>query len=1378
MTGLETVYVPAEAYDDYSAAYKSYLPSGARLQSSGTEGDFQIDDGVLTVYLGQGGEVVIPEGVTAIGTSAFQNCTTLTKVTIPGSVTSIGSYAFKGCTGLEEVVFPEGLTNIESCAFSGCTALSSVALPESLTGIGASAFSGCTGLTELSLPTALTTIGASAFSGCTGLTELSLPTALTTIGNYAFSECTGLTGGLTIPGSVTSIGQYAFQDCTGLDGKLVIEGGAKTIGIYAFYNCGKLSGVELGNGVTGIGNSAFQNCTGMTGDLVIPDSVTSIGASAFDNCSGFKGTLTLSANLSSLGTYAFRNCSGFSGELVIPDTLTGIPQAAFSGMSGISSLVFGENVSSIYTYFSSSSSLAYYHALYGMTGVKEVTFTGLTVPKLTNSVSPFYYMTGLETIFVPAQAYDAYVSAYSSYAGSSVVFSSDFLQAKPTNFKAEKLYSQSAVLSWNPHTSERVVGYTVFRDGEVIGTTTECSFTDRELVTGRAYSYSVQGYTEEGDTTSATELTVTPAGPNILDIKTGNSLNKINDSSRTISIYVSNSKNLQPLGDERTTGKLYYVNQNDQILIGEAELSATLGSASTGVYTIDWDISVFEDGEYELLFVLTDVDGESDEYSETVTIDRSVPEQIVGVTAIGDVQVIYLTWAISTEADTTIYRIYRRAESDEAFRLIAQINNRNTLNYTDSNVKTDRIYYYYVVGVNGFGQEGEASEIAGATLSSDTEAPTVTKLTPVNASFLSKTVKFTLTAEDNVSVTSAALYYSVDNSETWNLLAELSAGNFSATLDTTKLPDGIIHVKGVAYDAAGNESSPLTYVYSVDNTGPEQVQGLAYESTNVTVTLSWNDVADEDIRYYRVEQRDSDGSYHTVSDVYSTLGVNIYNLTPETRYTYRVVGYDTQGNRGTPSDDITAVTLGDTTAPVVTKIQPTSGYYSTGINLSITATDEYNVARILVQTSADAMNWDDIYTETYTGISKSRTLSYVLSLENYPEGLLYVRAIATDTSGNESDSGVNAPYVQHMVDRTAPAAPDSVKATGNSGYIEVSWVQGSETDLHQYAVYRAEAEDGAYSLLKDSIAATNYIDRNVKEGVVYYYKVAVDDVAGNVSEYSAVVSAEVIRDTDPPEIYSVYPESGSKLGLGFKTISVLAIDNNCLAKVLVEYSHDGENYSTLLEKTGINAYNITLSADIPVAEFADGDTVYVRFSAEDASGNTCGDDVRTYSIDAVAPSVKAAQAEFTGKDVYISWTGYEEEDLSVYRIYRKTGLTGSYSLFAQRQAVNGQEEYYCYDSNLADEAITYYYKIEAVDRCGNASSIATNAVTLPDRSLPTPVISCETTQEIGVEYFIDASLSKDNTGIVSYLFDFGDGTTSTAVKPVHVYGDTGEYTIS
>jgi len=39
-------------------------------------------------------DLVIPDGVTSIGQSAFYNCSGLTSVTIPNSVTSIGEYAF------------------------------------------------------------------------------------------------------------------------------------------------------------------------------------------------------------------------------------------------------------------------------------------------------------------------------------------------------------------------------------------------------------------------------------------------------------------------------------------------------------------------------------------------------------------------------------------------------------------------------------------------------------------------------------------------------------------------------------------------------------------------------------------------------------------------------------------------------------------------------------------------------------------------------------------------------------------------------------------------------------------------------------------------------------------------------------------------------------------------------------------------------------------------------------------------------------------------------------------------------------------------------------------------------------------------------------
>lgn len=64
--------------------------------------DFIIENGVLTKYVGPGGEVVIPDGVTSIGDSAFSYCIALTSVTIPEGVTSIGGWAFFQCARLKK----------------------------------------------------------------------------------------------------------------------------------------------------------------------------------------------------------------------------------------------------------------------------------------------------------------------------------------------------------------------------------------------------------------------------------------------------------------------------------------------------------------------------------------------------------------------------------------------------------------------------------------------------------------------------------------------------------------------------------------------------------------------------------------------------------------------------------------------------------------------------------------------------------------------------------------------------------------------------------------------------------------------------------------------------------------------------------------------------------------------------------------------------------------------------------------------------------------------------------------------------------------------------------------------------------------------------
>ena len=154
--------------------------------------DFVIEDGVLKKYTGTGGDVVIPDGVTSIGDSAFYSCRSLTSITIPDGVTSIGDRAFWGCSSLTSVTIPDSVTSIGDRAFNSCSSLTSITIPDSVTSIGKEAFEWCSSLTNITIPNSVTSIGACAFEGCYNLTSLIIPDSVTSIGDNALYGCSKL----------------------------------------------------------------------------------------------------------------------------------------------------------------------------------------------------------------------------------------------------------------------------------------------------------------------------------------------------------------------------------------------------------------------------------------------------------------------------------------------------------------------------------------------------------------------------------------------------------------------------------------------------------------------------------------------------------------------------------------------------------------------------------------------------------------------------------------------------------------------------------------------------------------------------------------------------------------------------------------------------------------------------------------------------------------------------------------------------------------------------------------------------------------------------------------------------------------------------------
>ena len=70
--------------------------------------------------------IVLPNGMTTISKSGFDDYTNLQTIIIPESVTSIGERAFYYCSNLTSITIPESVTSIGDGAFYGCSRLKTI----------------------------------------------------------------------------------------------------------------------------------------------------------------------------------------------------------------------------------------------------------------------------------------------------------------------------------------------------------------------------------------------------------------------------------------------------------------------------------------------------------------------------------------------------------------------------------------------------------------------------------------------------------------------------------------------------------------------------------------------------------------------------------------------------------------------------------------------------------------------------------------------------------------------------------------------------------------------------------------------------------------------------------------------------------------------------------------------------------------------------------------------------------------------------------------------------------------------------------------------------------------------------------------------------
>ena len=202
-------------------------------------------------------EMTIRDDIVCIFPSAFLNCSNLTKLTtksgkeinLPESnIETVDNVTFisvklqtdsQGYSTITNITIPNGLTAIPTSALRNCTSLPNITIPQSIKTIGESAFENCRALKNVTIPDSVITVGKAVFSDCVSLESVTIGKNVTTIKGEAFYNCTN--SGLTIDiskSNVTSIEDMAFYNVNNIkineDQNLLDDGrhwGAKNVTI-------------------------------------------------------------------------------------------------------------------------------------------------------------------------------------------------------------------------------------------------------------------------------------------------------------------------------------------------------------------------------------------------------------------------------------------------------------------------------------------------------------------------------------------------------------------------------------------------------------------------------------------------------------------------------------------------------------------------------------------------------------------------------------------------------------------------------------------------------------------------------------------------------------------------------------------------------------------------------------------------------------------------------------------------------------------------------------------------------------------------------------------------------------------------------------------
>lgn len=355
--------------------------------------EYIVKYGELLKYTGCEKTVIVPSGVTRIGTGAFWSNLAIEKVILPEGVECICGDAFVYCENLKNVNIPSSVSEMGDDPFAGCFHIhienrsanfinedgvlfdktkrflihytaskpdEVYTIPETVTWIGKHSFYKCANLKVVRITKNVRFMGNNAFSDCRQIRLINESAYFKYVNGVLYDKnattCMHYSMGsgvkvVELLDTVRTIGRNCFWNCDMIE-KIIIPKSVRQIGYNPFANCKNvvlenhspyyqvIDGILYDSTVKEVIYCSPTAANGKT--IVLPETVVNIGRSAFTGC----GTLTdilLPEGLQFISRSSFSGCTALK-TISIPQSVKEIADWCFNGCSSLETICLPKHI--------------------------------------------------------------------------------------------------------------------------------------------------------------------------------------------------------------------------------------------------------------------------------------------------------------------------------------------------------------------------------------------------------------------------------------------------------------------------------------------------------------------------------------------------------------------------------------------------------------------------------------------------------------------------------------------------------------------------------------------------------------------------------------------------------------------------------------------------------------------------------------------------------------------------------------------------------------------------------------------------------------------------------------------------------------------------